>query len=69
MKTVTITKKEYEELRSAKEKLEEMAGAGRTIGGRKKSRVMDDEDLSLLGLAEKSFQFWDNPDDAIYDRL
>ena len=26
-------------------------------------------DLGFLKAAERSFQFWDNPDDAIYDRL
>jgi hypothetical protein len=28
-----------------------------------------DVDLASLKLAEPSFQFWDNPDDAIYDTL
>mgnify|MGYP001588093858 CR=1 FL=1 len=27
------------------------------------------EDLALLKVAEPSFDFWDNPEDAIYDRL
>jgi hypothetical protein len=26
-------------------------------------------DITLLKLAEGSFDFWDNPDDAIYDQL
>lgn len=26
-------------------------------------------DRSLLELAEESFEFWDNPEDAAYDRL
>ena len=26
-------------------------------------------DIMLLKLAEGSFDFWDNPDDAIYDQL
>jgi hypothetical protein len=26
-------------------------------------------DLGFLKASEKSFAFWDNPDDAIYDRL
>lgn len=26
-------------------------------------------DLALLKAAEPSFQFWDNPDDAVYDTL
>lgn len=26
-------------------------------------------DLGYLKLAERSFQFWENPDDAIYDTL
>ena len=27
------------------------------------------ETLGWLKAAEKSFEFWDNPDDAVYDRL
>jgi hypothetical protein len=27
------------------------------------------EHLAFLRLAEQSFQFWENPDDAIYDTL
>lgn len=27
------------------------------------------QDFALLKLAEPSFQFWENPDDAIYDTL
>jgi hypothetical protein len=27
------------------------------------------EDLAWTKVAESSFAFWDNPDDAIYDRL
>lgn len=26
-------------------------------------------DMALLKLAETSFEFWDNPDDAVYDQL
>ena len=26
-------------------------------------------DLSLLKLAENSFDFWDNPEDSVYDNL
>ncbi|MEK7560834.1 MAG: hypothetical protein AAB539_02655 [Patescibacteria group bacterium] len=29
----------------------------------------EEEDRALLKLAEESFTFWDNCDDAIYDRL
>jgi len=28
-----------------------------------------EKDLAFLTLAEKSFEFWDNPEDAIYDKL
>jgi len=28
-----------------------------------------EKDLAFLKLAEESFEFWDNPEDAIYDRL
>ena len=28
-----------------------------------------EKDLAFLKLAEKSFEFWDNPEDAIYDKL
>jgi predicted DNA-binding antitoxin AbrB/MazE fold protein len=27
------------------------------------------EDLELLKTSEKSFEFWDNPEDAVYDNL
>jgi hypothetical protein len=27
------------------------------------------EDIGWLKLAERTFDFWDNPDDAIYDQL
>ncbi len=27
------------------------------------------DDLSLLKVAESSFDFWDNPEDAIYDTI
>ena len=27
------------------------------------------DDLAWLKLAEPSFQFWDHPDDAVYDQL
>lgn len=30
---------------------------------------ISEKDLAFLKLAEKSFEFWDNPEDAIYDRL
>ena len=26
-------------------------------------------DMSLLKLAERSFDFWDNPEDSVYDNL
>lgn len=28
-----------------------------------------EKDLAFLKLAEKSFEFWDNPEDAVYDKL
>jgi len=27
------------------------------------------EDIGWLGVAGRSFEFWDNPDDACYDKL
>ena len=30
---------------------------------------LDFSDLALLKVAEKAFDFWNNPDDAIYDRF
>ena len=27
------------------------------------------EDLALLKVAESAFDFWDNPEDSVYDRL
>ncbi len=32
-------------------------------------RLLKLSDMALLKLAEDSFDFWDNPDDAIYDEL
>jgi hypothetical protein len=31
--------------------------------------IFDQEDLLWLKAAEKSFAFWDNPEDAVYDKL
>lgn len=30
---------------------------------------LSDDQLTSLKVAEPSFQFWENPDDALYDRL
>jgi hypothetical protein len=31
--------------------------------------AISDDELAWLRLAEDAFQFWDNPEDAIYDTL
>lgn len=31
--------------------------------------IFDREDLLWLRAAEKSFDFWENPEDAVYDKL
>lgn len=31
--------------------------------------ILASDDLARLKAAEKSFAFWDNPEDAVYDKL
>ena len=38
------------------------------VGSRKESDAMRDH-ISWLAAAETGFQFWDNDEDALYDRL
>ncbi len=64
MKTVTIPQKEYKALQDAKRRLERMAQPPSTTKKKAAPRVDP-----LVRLAEGAFDFWDNPDDAIYDRL
>jgi len=33
------------------------------------SLIFNREDLLLLKASERSFAFWDNPEDAVYDKL
>jgi hypothetical protein len=57
-----------EEIEQAVEKLEvkDQLRLVRELPARLKISV---EDIGWLKLAERTFNFWDNPDDAIYDRL
>ncbi len=64
MDTVTISKKEYKALQDAKRRLERMAQPPLTT--KKKTAPRFDP---LVRLAEGAFDFWNNPDDVIYDRL
>ncbi len=65
MKTVTIPQKEYKALQDAKRRLERMAQPHTATVKKKTAPRID----PLLRLAEGAFDFWNNPDDAIYDRL
>jgi hypothetical protein len=69
METITISKKEYQALKRAQRELEQRATQ---IGSRmpqRRGRMLAPQDLALLKLAERSFDFWNNADDAMYDRL
>jgi hypothetical protein len=69
METITISKKEYQALKRAQEELARRATPAGTGAGRRRVRLLSEQDHALLRLAERSFEFWDNADDAIYDRL
>ena len=69
METITISKKEYQALKRAQRELERSARKGSTGARQHRTPVLSPQDLALLKLAERSFDFWNNPDDAMYDRL
>ena len=61
MNTITISKKEYRQLKEAERKLKAKTQ-------QKKLRSAS-ETHSLLKLTEPSFAFWENADDSVYDKL
>jgi hypothetical protein len=63
---ITISKKEYQALKRAQQELERMAEQRE---GQRRGKTLSAQDFALLQLAERSFDFWDNADDAMYDRL
>ena len=69
METITISKKEYQALKRAQRELERSAGKGGTVARQRRVRTLSPQDLALLKLSERSFDFWNNADDAMYDRL
>ena len=50
------------------EKVDNLPSGGRIPCCRKRNSAAT-EDLQWLQASEKSFEFWDNPEDAIYDTL
>ena len=69
METITISKKEYQALKRAQRELARRATPAGSRAPQRRSQVLSAQDFALLKLAERSFDFWDNADDAIYDRL
>ena len=69
METITISKKEYQALKRAERELLRRAKPTRHGGSQRRLRTLSPQDVALLKLAERSFEFWNNADDAIYDRL
>jgi hypothetical protein len=71
METITISKKEYRALKRAQRELER-SGSVKQAGyhtPQHRKPTLTPQDFALLKLAERSFDFWNNGDDAIYDRL
>ena len=69
METITISKKEYQTLKRAQRELERRdkpAGYGVL---RRRAHTLVPQDFALLKLAARSCAFWNNADDAVYDRL
>jgi hypothetical protein len=69
METITISKKEYQALKRAQRELEQGAKKADASAPQRRVRTLLPQDLALLKLAEPSFDFWNNGDDAIYDRF
>ena len=68
METITISKKEYQTLKRAQRALEQRATKARYGAPQRRGRTLTPQDFALLKLAERSFDFWNNADDALYDR-
>jgi hypothetical protein len=69
METITISKKEYQALKRAQRELERSAKHAGSGVSQRHGHTLSPNDLALLKLAEHSFDFWNNADDAMYDRL
>jgi hypothetical protein len=69
METITISKKEYQALKRAQRELERGATKAGSRASQRRGRTLSPQDFALLKLAERSFDFWNNADDAMYDRL
>jgi hypothetical protein len=69
METITISKKEYQALKRAARELLQYVGKARQRAPKNRLKALPDQDALLLKLSERSFEFWNNADDSIYDRL
>ena len=69
METITISKKEYQALKRAQRELERGVTKVGSRAPQRRGRTLSPQDFALLKLAERSFDFWNNADDAMYDRL
>jgi hypothetical protein len=69
METITISKKEYQALKRAQRELARSAKQAGDRAPQRRARMLSPQDFALLKLAERSFDFWNNADDAMYDRL
>ena len=69
METITISKKEYQALKRAQRELEQRATKAGSRASQRRGRTLSPQDFALLTLAERPFDFWNNADDAMYDRL
>jgi hypothetical protein len=69
MKTIAISQKEYQALKRAQRELERRVTPTGSRVSQRRTRTLSPHDVALLQLAERSFDFWNNADDAIYDRL
>ncbi|HSX82537.1 MAG TPA: hypothetical protein VLQ80_28750 [Candidatus Saccharimonadia bacterium] len=69
METITISKKEYQALKRAQRELEQRAKKAGFGAPQRRGRTLSPQDFALLKLAQRSFDFWNNADDALYDRL
>ena len=69
METITISKKEYQALKRAERELQRYAAQAGHRAPLRHLKGLSAQDAALLKLSERSFEFWDNADDSIYDRL
>ncbi len=68
METITISKKEYQALKRAQRERERGATKAGFGAPQRGVHSLSPQDFALLKLAERSFDFWNNADDALYDR-